>query len=58
MVLFFYHLLKHTKKEQTKRLNSLPRNFARTFNKDWLDGNDFSSNTDFQQEILKNTTIC
>ena len=58
MVLFFYHLLKHTKKEQRKRLNSLPRNFVQTFNKDWLDGNDFSSNTDFQQEILKNTTIC
>ena len=42
------------KKEETKRLNNLPNNFFETFHKDWLDSIDFSRDTDFQQEILKN----
>lgn len=43
------------KKEETKRLNNLPGNFVQTFYRDWLDGIDFSSDTDFQQEIVKDT---
>ena len=43
------------KKEETRRLNNLPNNFVETFYKDWLDGTDFSWDTNFQQEILKNT---
>lgn len=42
------------KKEETKRLNNLLGNFVQTFYTDWLDGIDFSSDTDFQQEIVKN----
>ena len=40
------------KKEETKRLNNLPGNFVQTFYRDWLDGIDFSSDTDFQQGIV------
>ena len=39
------------KKEETRRLNNLPNNFVETFYKDWLDGTDFSWDTNFQQEI-------
>ena len=42
------------KKEETKRLNNLPGNFVQTFYRDWLDRIDFSSDTDIQQEIVKN----
>ena len=42
------------KKEETKRLNNLPDNFVRNFYRDWLDGIDFSSNTDFQHKNIKN----
>ena len=42
------------KKEETKRLNNLPGNFVQTFYRDWLDGIDFSSDTDFQQGIVWN----
>ena len=45
------------KKEETKRLNNLLGNFVQTFHTDWLDGIDFSSDTDFQQEIVKNGLI-
>ena len=43
------------KKEEKKRLNNLPSNFVEYFYRDWLDGIDFSHDTDFQQEIVKNT---
>ena len=43
------------KKEEIKRLNNLLSNFAESFSRDWLDGIDFSHDTDFQQEIVKNT---
>ena len=43
------------KKEPTKKLNNLHRNFAESFYKDWLDEIDFSGNTDFQQSIVNNT---
>ena len=41
------------KKEETKRLNNLPRNFVESFCKDWLDGKDFLQDIDFQQEPVK-----
>ena len=44
------------KKEETKRLNNLPGNFVQTFYRDWLDRIDFSSDTDIQQEIVKNAS--
>ena len=42
-------------KEETKRLNNLPNNFVETFYNNWVDGINFSRDTDFQQKILKNT---
>ena len=42
------------KKEETKRLNNPLNNFVESIYKDWLDGIDFSCDTDFQQEISKN----
>ena len=39
---------KFIKKEPTKKLNNLPTNFVESFYKDWLDGIDFSEDTDFQ----------
>ena len=45
------------KKEETKRLNNLPSNFAESFYRDSFDGIDFSHETDFQQKIVKNTPI-
>ena len=42
------------KKEEAKRLKNLPGSFVETFYKYWLDDIDFSQDTDFQQEILKN----
>ena len=36
------------KKEEKKRLNNLPSNFVEYFYRDWLDGIDFSHDTDFQ----------
>lgn len=41
-------------KEEAKRLKNLPGSFVETFYKYWLDDIDFSQDTDFQQEILKN----
>ena len=43
-------------KEPTKKLNNLPTNFIESFYKDWLDGIDFSGDTDFQQSIGNKTT--
>ena len=43
------------KKEPTKKLNNLPTNFIESFYKDWLDGTDFSGDTDFQQSIVNKT---
>ena len=43
------------KKEETKILNNLPSNFVESFYRDWLNGKDFSQETDFQQEIVRNT---
>ena len=43
------------KKEETKRFKNFLGNVVETSYKDWLDGIDFSQDTDFQQEILKNT---
>ena len=43
------------KREETKRLNNLPSNFVESFYKDWLDGIDFSQDTDFQQQLVNNT---
>ena len=43
------------KKKETKRLKNLPSNFAESFYKDWLDGIDFSQDTDFQQQLMNNT---
>ena len=43
------------KREETKRLNNLPSNFVESFYKDWLDGIDFSQETDFQQQLVNNT---
>ena len=54
MVLFLCLVLKYIKKE-TKRLNNLLTNFVASFYRDWLDGNDFSHDIDFQQEIVKST---
>ena len=42
------------KKEGAKRLNNLHRNFVKSFYKDWLDGRDFSQDTDFQQQLVHN----
>ena len=39
------------KKKETKTLN-LPSNFVESFYKDWLDGIDFSQDTDFQQKSI------
>ena len=44
------------KKEDTKRLSNLPNNFVESFYKDWLDGIDFSCNTDFQTGNFKKHT--
>ena len=43
------------KKEQIKKLNNRPTNFVESFYKDWLDGTDFSGDTDFQQSIINKT---
>ena len=43
------------KTEETKILKNLSSNFVESFYRDWLDIIDFSHNTDFQQEIVKNT---
>ena len=43
------------KKESTKKLNNLPTNFVESFYKDWLDGIDFSGDTDFQQSVVNKT---
>ena len=42
------------KKEETKRLNNLLSNFVESIYTNWLDGIDFSRDTNFQQEISKN----
>ena len=42
------------KKEEAKRLKKLPSNFVEPFYKDWLDGIDFSQDTDFQQQLVHN----
>ena len=42
------------RKGETERLNNLPENFVQTFYRDWLDGIVFSSDTDFQQETVRN----
>ena len=42
------------KKEETKRLNILPSNFVEFFYRDWLGGIDFSQDSDFQQQLVKN----
>ena len=44
------------KKEEAKRLNNLHRNFVKSFYKDWLDGRDFSQDTDFQQQLVHNAS--
>ena len=44
------------KKEPTKKLNILPTNFFESFCKNWLDGIDFSKDTDFQQSIVNKTS--
>ena len=44
------------KKEDTKRLSNLSNNFVESFYKDWLDGIDFSCNTDFQTGNFKKHT--
>ena len=43
------------KKEETKRLHDFPTNFVESFYRDWLDTIDFSQDTDFQQQLVKNT---
>ena len=43
------------KQEKTNRLNNLPYNFIESFYRDWLDGIDFSQDSDFQQQLVKNT---
>ena len=43
------------KKEPTKKLNNRPTNFVESFYKDWLNGTDFSGDTDFQQSIINKT---
>ena len=40
-------------KEETKKLN-LPSSFVESFYKDFLDGNDFSQDNDFQQQLVNN----
>ena len=44
------------KKEETKRLNAFLSNFVESFYKDWLGGIDFSTDTDFQQQLVSETT--
>ena len=44
------------KKEDTKRLSNLPTYFVESFYTDWLDGIDFSCNTDFQTGNFKKHT--
>ena len=44
------------KKEPPKKLNILPTNFFESFCKNWLDGIDFSKDTDFQQSIVNKTS--
>ena len=44
------------KKEPTKKLNILPTNYFESFCKNWLDGIDFSKDTDFQQSIVNKTS--
>ena len=39
------------KKEETKKLN-LPSNFLESFYKDFLDGVNFSQESDFQQQLF------
>ena len=43
------------KKEETKRLKSLPSNIVESFYKDWLDSIGFLQDTDFQQQLVNNT---
>ena len=43
------------KKEKTKKLKNLPRNFVKSFDKDWLDSIDFLQDSDFQQQLVINT---
>ena len=51
MVLYLCHEIEYTQKKETKILN-LPFNFVESFYKDWLDGIDFSQDTDFQQQLI------
>ena len=55
MVLYIYHVPKFIKEEPTKKLNNLPTNFVESFYKDWLNGIDFSEDTDFQQSVVNKT---
>ena len=43
------------KKEETKCLNTLPSNFVESFYNDELGSIDFSTDTDFQQQLVKKT---
>lgn len=48
---FLYYVLEFIKTE-TKKLYNLPRDFEKTFYRVWLDGIDFSLDTDFQGNIV------
>ena len=43
------------KKEETKCLNALLSNFVKSFHTDWLNSIDFSTDTDFQQQLVSET---
>ena len=53
---FLYYVLEFIKTE-TKKLYNLPSDFEKTFYRVWIDGIDFSLDTDFQGNIVSQAPI-
>ena len=53
---FLYYVLEFIKTE-TKKLYNLPSDFEKTFYRVWIDGIDFSLDTDFQGNIVSQPPI-
>ena len=53
---FLYYVLEFIKTE-TKKLYNLPNDFEKTFYRVWIDGIDFSLDTDFQGNIVSQAPI-
>ena len=53
---FLYYVLEFIKTE-TKKLYNLPSDFEKTFYRVWIDGIDFSLDTDFQGNIVSQAPV-